>query len=134
MNWLRIGLTVLVAGSVTSLSDWFFMGDWLYNRYNENPEIWRHPHGQGEGKAIAWAAPLPFLTCAVFTLLCAGLNLHTYSATTKLAIAIWLIGPLPLLIVNSLFIRLHAAITASYSIGWLVKLLVAAVAVVVLLR
>jgi hypothetical protein len=47
-----------------------------------------------------------------------------------LALAIWLVGPLPLLIVNGLFIKLHSAITASYSLGWLVKLVVAAVAVV----
>jgi hypothetical protein len=79
------------------------MSDWLYKRYNQHPEIWRHPHGQGEMKAIAWSAPLPFVTCAIFTLLCARLNLHSYSATLKLALAIWFVGPLPLLIVNGLF-------------------------------
>jgi len=134
MNWIRFALTILAAGFVTSLTDWLFMGDWLYRRYNRYPEIWRHPHGEGEGKAIAWAAPFPFLTCAVFILLCARLNLHSYSATSKLAVAIWLIGPLPLLIVNGLFIKLHSAITASFSFGWLVKLLVAAMAVVLVLR
>ena len=70
---------------MVSLTDWLFMGDWLYSRYNQFPEIWRHPHGQGEMKAIAWSVPLPFITCAVFTLLCARLNLHSYSATLKLA-------------------------------------------------
>jgi hypothetical protein len=52
----------------------------------------------------------------------------------KLALAIWLVGPLPLLIVNGLFIKLRFAITASYSLGWLVKLVVAAVAVTLILR
>ena len=85
-------------------------------------------------KAIAWSAPLPFVTCGVFTLLCARLNLHSYSTTVKLALAIWLAGPLPLLITNALFIKLHSAITASYSLGWLVKLVVAAVAVTLILR
>ena len=84
-------------------------------------------------KAIAWSAPLPFVTCTFFTLLCARLNLHSYSATFKLALAIWLVGPLPLLIVNGLFIKLHSAITAAYSIGWLVKLSVAAAAVALIL-
>lgn len=109
-------------------------GDRLYKRYNANPEIWRHAHGQGEGKAIAWASVLPFVTCAVFTLLCASLNIHSYTSTAKLAFAIWLIGPLPLLIANGLFIKLHAAITASYSLGWLVKLSVVAVSVTLFLR
>jgi hypothetical protein len=134
MNWIRVALTVLVGGFVASLTDWLFMGDWLYSRYNQYPEIWRHPHGQGEMKAIAWSVPLPFITCAVFALLCARLNLHSYSATLKLAVAIWLVGPLPLLITNALFIKLHPAITVSYCLGWLVKLVVAAVAVVLVLR
>ena len=134
MNWTRMVSTVLVAGSVTSLTDWLFMGDWLYNRYDKNPEIWRHPHGQGEMRAIAWAAPLPFVTCAVFMLLCTGLRLHLYGEALKLAVAIWLIGPLPLLIVNGLFIKLHPVVTASYSVGWLLKLVIAALAVGLFLR
>ena len=134
MNWIRLAWTVFAGGLATSLTDWLFMGDWLYKRYNQYPEIWRHPHGEGEMKAIAWYTPLPFLTCAVFTLLCARLSLHSYSATVKLALAIWLVGPLPLLIGNALFIKLHSAITASYSLGWLVKLLVAAVAATLILR
>jgi len=40
---------------------------------------------------------------------------------------------LPLLITNALFTKLHPAITASYSLGWLVKLVVAAVAVALFL-
>jgi hypothetical protein len=134
MNWIRAVLTVLSGGFVASLTDWLFMGDWLYKRYDQHPEIWRHPHGQGEMNAIAWAAPLPFITCAVFTFLCAQLNLYSYRATLKLALAIWLVGPLPLLIANALFVKLHPAITASYSLGWLVKLVVAAVAVSLILR
>ena len=78
MNWIRVALTVFAGGLVASLTDWLFMGDWLYKRYNQYPEIWRYPHGQGEMKAIACVNPLPFVTCAVFTLLCAHLNLHSY--------------------------------------------------------
>ncbi|MGB9402068.1 MAG: hypothetical protein WCA98_00915 [Candidatus Acidiferrales bacterium] len=134
MNWTRVALAAFAGGLVASLTDWAFMGDWLYKRFDRNPEIWRFAHGQGEMKAIAWAAPLPFVTCAVFTLLCARLNLHSYSATAKLAIGIWLIGPLPMLITNALFIKLHPALTASYSFGWLVKLVIAAAAAAPFLR
>jgi hypothetical protein len=134
MNWIRVALTVFAGGFVASLTDWLFMGDSLYKRYDRYPEIWRHPHDQGEMKAIAWSVPLPFITCAVFTLLCARLNLHSYSSTVKLALAIWLVGPLPLLIVNGLFIKLHSAITTSYPLGWLVKLVVAALAVTLILH
>jgi hypothetical protein len=129
MNWIRMGLTVFAGGLVASLTDWLFMGDWLYKRFNRNPEIWRHADGKGEMTAIAWSAPLTFVTSAVFAFLCVRLNLHSFGATLKLALAIWLCGPLPLLITHGLFIKLHPAITASYSAGWLVKLAVAAVAV-----
>ena len=77
--------------------------------------------------------PSALLHLRGLTLLCARLNLHSYSATLKLAVAIWLVGPLPLLITNALFTKLHPAITASYSLGWLVKLVVAAVAVALFL-
>ena len=134
MSWARFAPTVLTAGILSSLTDWLFMGDFLYRRYNQYPEIWRFPHGQGEMQAIVWSAPLPFVTCAVFTLLCARLNLHSFSTTVELAVAIWLIGPLPLLIVHGMFIKLHPAIIAAYSLGWLVKLVVAAVVVALVLR
>jgi hypothetical protein len=43
-------------------------------------------------------------------------------------------GVQSLLITNALFIKLDSAITASYSLGWLVRLVAAAVAVVLFLR
>ena len=47
MNWAR--LVVVGAGLVSSITDWFFAGDWIHRRYTY-PEIWR----QGaEGRAIA---------------------------------------------------------------------------------
>jgi len=134
MNWIRVVLTILAGGIASSLTDWLFMGDLLYKWFNPNPEIWRFPHGEGEMAAIAWSAPLPFLTCAVFTLLCARLNLHSLVATAALASAIWLIGPLPLLVVHALFMKLHPGIVAAYCLGWLVKLLVSALAVTLILR
>ena|ERR1700685_253837 len=133
MHWSRIALAVLVSGVASSLTDWLFMGDWLYKRYDRNPEIWRFQGGQGENKAILWSSLFPFLTCAIFVLLRDGLHLHSYRSTLKLALAIWLIGPLPLTVVNALWIKLAPAIAASYSVGWLVKLALTALAVALLL-
>ena len=41
ISWTRLGLTVLAAGIVCSLTDWLFMGDWIYKRFDVHPEIWR---------------------------------------------------------------------------------------------
>jgi len=115
------------------MTDWLFAGDWLYKRFDRNPEIWRYQGGQGENKAILWSSLFPFLTCGVFVVLCEGLHLHTCCGTLKLAVAIWLIGPLPLTIVNALWLKLAPAIAASWAAGWLVKLAIAAIAVTLIL-
>jgi hypothetical protein len=122
MNWMRIALVTLGAGVVTSLTDWFFAGDWIHRRYTY-PEIWR----QGaESKAIALTSPLPFLTCGVFAILSAKLGLTALGAS-RVAVALWVIGPL-LLILNAAFMKLQRVFVVSYAIAWLVKLEVAALA------
>lgn len=123
MHWTRIVLITLATGVVTSLTDWFFAGDWIHRRFTY-PEIWR----QGvESRAITLTSPLPFLTCAVFTCVAARLGL-TISGTLKLAAAVWLMGPLPLILTNAAFMKLHRVFVTAYATGWLVKLLIVAVA------
>lgn len=125
MNWARLAAIVVGAGVVSSLTDWFFAGDWIHRRYTY-PEIWR----QGdEGRAIALTSPLPFLTCGVFAYVITRLGRHSVSGAVKLAVAVWLIGPLPLILTNAAFIKLHRVFVVSYAMGWLVKLTIVAVAV-----
>jgi hypothetical protein len=125
MNWARLVAIVVGAGIVSSLTDWFFAGDWIHRRYTY-PEIWR----QGaESRAIALTSPLPFLTCAVFGYVIARLGLHSVSSAVKLAVAVWLIGALPLILTNAAFMKLHRVFVASYATSWLVKLTILAAAV-----
>jgi hypothetical protein len=44
-------------------------------------------------------------------------------------LVVWVIGPLPLILTNAAFIKLHRVFVATYSVGWLVKLVIAAIAV-----
>ena len=130
MNWTRLALAVLAGGSVASMTDWLFMGsDFLYKRFDSAPEIWRFRGGLGESKAIAWSSPLPFVTCAVFDLLCVHLRLFSCHAIFLFAVALWLAIAVPMLISNAIWTKLSAPIAASYAVGWLVKLLVAAFSV-----
>ena len=79
MNLARLVAVVIGAGIVSSLTDWFFAGDWLHRRYTY-PEIWR----QGvERRAIALTSPLPFLTCGVFAYLATGLGVHSVESAVK---------------------------------------------------
>jgi hypothetical protein len=135
INWMRFAVAVIASGAIASLTDWLFMGDLLYKRYNKYPEIWRHAGGSpGESLAIAWSAPLPFMTCAVFAAACEWLKLHSFAATFELALVVWLIAALPCIFTMALFIKLQPMIAASYSAGWLVKLTVAALGVGLILR
>jgi hypothetical protein len=124
VNWTLVAI-VIGAGVLSSLTDWFFAGDWLHRRHTY-PEIWRNG---AEGRAIALSSPLPFLTCAVFTYAAGWLGIHSVPSAVTLAAAVWLIGPLPLILSNAAFMKLHRVFVTSYGLGWLVKLMVGAVAV-----
>jgi hypothetical protein len=125
LNWARFVAIIIGAGVVSSLTDWFFAGDWIHRRYTYL-EIWR----QGEeSRAIALTSPLPFVTCGVFAFVAARLGLHSVSSALKLAVAVWVIGPLPLILTNAAFMKLHRVFVVSYAIGWLTKLVIVAVAV-----
>lgn len=125
MDWARLVPIIMGAGVVSSLTDWFFAGDWIH-RSHSYPEIWRQG---GEGRAIALTSPLPFLTCGVFAYIAARFGLHSVSGAIKLAFAMWLIGPLPLILTNAAFMKLHRVFVVSYATGWLIKLTIVAVAV-----
>jgi hypothetical protein len=125
MHWTPIVLIALGSGVLTTLTDWFFAGDWIHRRFTY-PEIWRPGM---ESKAIALTSPLPFLTCFVFACVAARLHVTSLSGALKLGVAIWLIGPLPLILTNAAWMKLHRVFVASYAAGWLVKLLIVAAAV-----
>lgn len=130
MHWIRILLVALGAGVITSMTDWFFAGDWIHRRFTY-PEIWRKG---AESRAIALTSPLPFLTCGIFAYLAASLGFHSIATDCWFALLLWLIGPLPLILTNAAFIKLHRVFVLSYSTGWLVKLLIVAVAAGLFLR
>jgi hypothetical protein len=125
MSWTRLVVIVIGTGIVTSLTDWFFAGDWLHRRFTY-PEVWRTG---AESKAIASTSPLPFLTCGVLAWMLARLGFLSISGASKIAVAIWLIGPLPLILTNAAFIKLHRVFVISLAAGWLVKLVIVALAV-----
>jgi hypothetical protein len=121
---MRLIAVVVGAGVISSLTDWLFAGDWLHKRYTY-AEIWRQSN---EGRAIALTSPLPFVTCGIFAYATIWLHLHSLSSTVRFAIVVWLMAPLPLILTNAAFMKLHRVFVASYATGWLVKLIVVAVA------
>jgi hypothetical protein len=130
MHFGRIALAILFSGFAASMTDWFFGGVLFHEKYLAYPEIWRRRSGEpGEGGAIAWSILLGFLTCGAFVLACSAFHVHGCGAAILLAAVIWLIAPLPMLITNALFIKMHPLTVVAHALGWLVKLSLAATAV-----
>ena len=124
----RMALAIFLSGLAVSVTDWFFFGVLFHSKYLAYPEIWRQAPG-GEGKAVLWSILLGFVTCGAFVVTCSAFQMRGYAAAAGLAVAIWVIAPLPMLITTALFIKLHPLTVVAHALGWLVKLLVAAAAV-----
>lgn len=126
----HVVLAIVLSGFAASMTDWFFGGILFHKKYLAYPEIWRRiGPGPGENQAIAWSIVLGFLTCGAFVFTCLAFQIHGFAPAIRLATAILLISPVPLLITNSLFIKMHPLTVVAHSLGWLVKLFLAAAAV-----
>ena len=125
MDWHIFAASI--AGAVLgSLADWIFAGVLFHGRYQRHPEVWRT--GTSETLKIGGAQVLCLVTSVAFVALADRLGLIGLTAAIKLAAMIWLIAPLPILITNSLFIKIDPLVTASHAVGWLAKLALIAVA------
>ena len=122
---LHLIWAALIGALLGSLADWLFAGIIFHGRYQRHPEVWRSGAG-GERGRIILAQALALVTSGAFVLLAWKLGQKDYSGNLKLAAMIWLIGPLPLLLANALFIKIDYLVTASHAAGWLVKLLLIA--------
>jgi hypothetical protein len=125
MELNRFVIVIASAGTVSTLTDFVFTGGWIQRRFTD-PAAWRGNHG---GKAAVLAGLLPFFTCALFAITANRLAIESVHAAVKLAVAIWAIGPLPLIFTNAAFIKFRWPYAASYAIAWLIKLMVIAVLV-----
>ncbi|HUJ29767.1 MAG TPA: DUF1761 domain-containing protein [Candidatus Acidoferrum sp.] len=128
MDWKHFLLALLVAGVAASFADWLFAGVLFHKKYLAHPEVWRPSLKQSDAGPIAWSTALGFVSVAAFLLCCDAFGIHGYSATLKFACLAWLMVPVPLTITNALFIKIHPLIVVSHSLGWLAKLVLAALA------
>lgn len=115
-------LALAVASVATSFSDWYFMGVLFHDRYLVYPEVWRHSGDQrGESLAIAWSTLTGVLSAGAFLWLAVRLGVATDVRVFFLAGGIWLAGPVPLLLTQAAFIKIHFLNTVAVLLGWLVR-------------
>jgi membrane protein YqaA with SNARE-associated domain len=130
MDW-HVFAASIVGAILGSIADWVFAGVLFHGRYQRHPEVWRTK--TSETLRIGIAQFLCLVTSTAFVVLADVLGLVDLTGALKLAAMIWLIAPLPLLVTNSLFIKIDPIVTASHAAGWLAKLLLIAVATAILI-
>lgn len=119
-------LAVAAAGVVGTLSDWLFMGVLFHGAYNTYPEIWR---ARAEQKtAILWANALGLVMSAAVIALCALAGIETIGAALGVAVVAWCAGPLPVIVINNMFVKIDPKITLAHCLGYLVRMLIAGLA------
>ena len=133
MNLGRFVLGVAAGTFVSSLTDWLFMGVLFHDKYLTYPEVWWPRGKSGESRAVVISSFVNILTVGGLMALCYRFAALDYGSALVLAFGVWIVGPLPLLVVNALFIKFHPLTVVAHCLGWLAKLVVAGVAAVLFL-
>jgi hypothetical protein len=129
MPWLSFLLATLAAGVGATGIDWFFARGVFPKYFGAHPEIWRQPaNDPHQVRRVGGCLLLNCVTAAAFFCLCHGLHLSRFGPTLRLAGAICLVAPLPMIAANALWMKLHPLVAVSQSLCWLGKLALAALA------
>ena len=130
MNIARYALGLVAAVFLSSLTDWLFMGVLFHDKYLTYPEVWWPNGASGEARKNIIASIVNILTVGGLMALCYRFGALDYGSALLLAFGVWIVAPLPLLVINALYIKFHPLTVVAHSLGWLVKLVVAALAAV----
>jgi hypothetical protein len=125
---LLIGMAVL-AGVLGSVTDWLFMGVLFHDAYNRHPEVWRPAIAAGQDRtAVLLSVAIGFVMSFAIVGLCALADVAGVVQGTLVALLAWIAGPLAVMMINGLFIKLDPRIIAAHSIGYLLRFVLAGAA------
>ncbi len=125
--WLIVA--AIVAGTVSSFSDWLFMGVLFHDAYDRYPEVWREGVREGGSQgAIIWASALGYLMTAGVVGLCLLANVHSILAGFEVGALAWVAGPPVVIVVANMFVKIDPKITIAHCAGYAARLLLAGAA------
>lgn len=128
MHW-SILIAILVAGTVSSFTDWFFMGVLFQERYKKYPEAWwPRPTKASETTPILWSVAIGYITAAAVVLLCVVANVHSYESALLMAGLAAAAGPLVISPTTGLWVKIDPLVTAAHTIGYIVRFVIAGLA------
>ena len=135
MNWPRFLLAVLVSGVLSSITDMIFMGMLFRSKYKQAAEMFRLQEGENIGPSIAASSVIGLVGCAAFIYLCMWTGALTVpKAELRMAAIVWLAAPVPVILSNVVWTKLHPYIGLSHSLGWLVRFIISSLVAAKLLH
>ncbi len=127
-------LAILAAGFAATFTDWLFMGVLFHDRYMKYPEVWREGIVGGKDRtAVIYSCALDFVAAAGIVALCVLADIHTLWPAIGVAVFAWLAGPLVITITNGFFMKIDWAVIGAHCAGYLVRFLLAGIAVAIFL-
>jgi hypothetical protein len=125
---LVVGAAV-TAGVLGSLTDWLFMGFLFHDAYHRYPEVWRPGIAEGKEKAaILLSIGIGFIMSFAIVGLCWLAGVTSIGGGLAVSLLAWIAGPLAIMVINGLFIKLDAKVVVMHSIGYLSRFALAGVA------
>ncbi|HEY2752668.1 hypothetical protein [Phenylobacterium sp.] len=126
---LMLIASVVVAGTLGSLTDWLFMGVLFHDAYNTYPEVWRPGVREGRSRgAIIWSSILGYLMTAAVVGLCVIAQVTSIAGGLAVGALAWLAGPPVVIIVANMFVKMDPKITLAHCLGYGARLLLAGLA------
>ncbi|MGH7484765.1 MAG: DUF1761 family protein [Gemmatimonadaceae bacterium] len=122
---MRLLLAIIAATVGISLTDWLFFGVIFHDDYMKTPGMWRTT---SENRKIAVSMLVSVIGTAAFLLLAQRSGIHGFGPMLSLSILVWLAAALPLVVTSTLYLNYSARLGVSHSLGYLARLVVAAVA------
>ncbi len=134
MNWMIL-VAIFAAGTLSTFTDWLFMGVLFHDRYQKYPEVWWPGLREktADNRAIILSSIVGYLTSAAVVLLCMFIGANDIFPALCVAFLAWVAGPLVMQITNGFWIKSDPAITAAHAAGYLARFLIAGLAAAIVL-
>jgi hypothetical protein len=128
MNWMILA-AIVVAGTISTFTDWLFMGVLFRDLYSKYPETWwPRATPADERGAIVWGSALGYVTAAAVVLLCAFAGVHSIEGGLIVAVLAAAAGPLVIVPTNGMWIKIDPAVTFAHAMGYSARFLIAGLA------
>jgi len=128
MHWM-IFAAVIVAGLVSSFTDWFFMGVLFHDRYQTYPDTWWPLSGAASERGpIIWSTALGFVTAAAVAALCEFAGVTSIGGGLLVGALAAAAGPLVISPTAGMWVRIDPLVTAAHTAGYIVRFLIAGIA------